>query len=496
MKAVKQRLNEKGQTAIFVAMIFQVLFVLFAMSINIGLVVHDKINLQNSVDFAAYYAAQKQAEILNAIGHTNYQIRQAWKLLSWRYRVLGTLGLDNHPIRQNLTSEVPYPNTDLPSVCVTYSPIWKSVANGENLCRRLNNRIPPLPSVPVIAPFLGINAIISALSISLIAQYDGQCRRHGAFNWWFAASSMMAFRIDQAHRKKTIFGLAQMLSNGNSGDFFDLNGQSVAQGAFKTLEKNLTFGNKSSEGGIQFQLFHSLHNVTREQWLPEIQTIPTINYIDVDNSNGCNADPKEVKNLPGIAEARDFALNVLGGNEIKPWVQSEPPTTHIMHMSMGVEKNPWYMAYVGVRAETKPRQVFFPFGPRISMVARAYAKPFGGRISPWYHSDLPRSSSQSVGPRTDPLAPPRTQQNGLLDSPDDITLLPNYSRFPGDSMGLKSALAINGLKDVLGLRTSYDEFKWIFRGMVAGAPNDPLAWDYDLNQLPPMRRYELSVIAP
>ena len=56
--------------AIFVALIFQVLFVFFAMAINIGLVVHDKINLQNSVDLAAYYAASKQAEVLNVIAHS------------------------------------------------------------------------------------------------------------------------------------------------------------------------------------------------------------------------------------------------------------------------------------------------------------------------------------------------------------------------------------------------------------------------------------------
>ncbi|MCC7404509.1 MAG: hypothetical protein IT288_08950, partial [Bdellovibrionales bacterium] len=85
-------MNENGQTAIFIAMIFQVLFILFAMTINVAMVVHDKINLQNSVDFAAYYAAQKQAEVLNAIAHSNYQIRQSWKVLAWRYRVLGTLG--------------------------------------------------------------------------------------------------------------------------------------------------------------------------------------------------------------------------------------------------------------------------------------------------------------------------------------------------------------------------------------------------------------------
>ncbi|HMN70038.1 MAG TPA: pilus assembly protein TadG-related protein, partial [Bdellovibrionales bacterium] len=84
--------SERGQAAIFVALLFNVLFVFFAMAINVALVVHDKINLQNSTDLAAYYAAAKQAEVLNAIAHQNYAIRQSYKLLAWRYRVLGTMG--------------------------------------------------------------------------------------------------------------------------------------------------------------------------------------------------------------------------------------------------------------------------------------------------------------------------------------------------------------------------------------------------------------------
>src|ERR1700679_743889 len=94
VRVKKVLLNETGQMSIFVALIFQVLFVLFAMVINIGLLVHDKINLQNAVDLGAYYAAERQSEVLNEIGHINYQLRQDYKLLAWRYRVLGTLGRD------------------------------------------------------------------------------------------------------------------------------------------------------------------------------------------------------------------------------------------------------------------------------------------------------------------------------------------------------------------------------------------------------------------
>ena len=83
--------NKRGQIAIFVVLVFQVLFILFAMTINIALVVHDKINFQNSLDLATYYGAKQQAEVLSAMAHINYQMRQNWKLLAWRYRILGTL---------------------------------------------------------------------------------------------------------------------------------------------------------------------------------------------------------------------------------------------------------------------------------------------------------------------------------------------------------------------------------------------------------------------
>ena len=83
--------SERGQIAIFMVFVFQVLFILLGMTINISMTVYDKINFQNSLDLAAYYGAKKQAEVLNAMAHINYQMRQNWKLLSWRYRILGTL---------------------------------------------------------------------------------------------------------------------------------------------------------------------------------------------------------------------------------------------------------------------------------------------------------------------------------------------------------------------------------------------------------------------
>ena len=84
--------RKKGQLIIFGVLIFPVIFFCLAMVINVGMVVHDKINLQNSVDLAAIYAAQRQAEVMDAMAHINYQMRQSYKLLAWRYLVLGNSG--------------------------------------------------------------------------------------------------------------------------------------------------------------------------------------------------------------------------------------------------------------------------------------------------------------------------------------------------------------------------------------------------------------------
>jgi Flp pilus assembly protein TadG len=391
-------LNQRGQAAIFVALMFNVLFVFFAMGINVALVVHDKINLQNSVDLAAYYAASKQAEMLNAIAHQNYQIRQSWKLLTWRYRVLGTMGLyqgDPHPVWTGDVSDTPYGQAVTPSLCITYKPTWQEVPTGENLCNRPNLRIPPLPEVKVIAGFLGINHGIAALSRQLRAQFDFQCQRKGAYNWWFSMSILHAFRLDQRNRKQFIYALADNLSKGQQGDFTDLDGQLVSIGAKKTFEKNLTFANRQAFGN-DFQMFNSLQGVDRKQWLPEVQIAPTMIYTDVNNEAGCNADPQPVSNLPQRSGAVDLLNQAypqgLQASDLFVWRTGNVLADSDFQYSIGVEKNPWFMPYIGIKVKTTPRQIFFPFGSGIEMVARSYAKPFGGRIGPWYSSRWDRGN--------------------------------------------------------------------------------------------------------
>lgn len=495
------RLGERGQAAIFVALLFNVLFVFFAMAINIALVVHDKINLQNSADMAAYYLASKQAELMNVIAHQNYQIRQSYKLLAWRYHTLGTMGLyqdaaNVHPVWTGDTSDTVYPPSVRPSLCVTYKPTWVEVPEGENLCNRENLRIPPLPEVQVIAGFLGINLGIAALSRQLRMQFDIQCQKHGAYNWWFAMSILHSFRLDQRNRKQVIFALARNLSQ---TDPIDLDGNSITEGARKTFLKNLTFANRQSfeRGNANFEVFNSLENIDYRQWLVETKITPTLIYTDVDNQPGCNADPQPIANLPQRPGGRDllnqpFPAGLEAGNLLE-WRQERFLADSDYQFSSGVEKNPWYMAYMGVKVETNPRQIFFPFGSGVRMVARAFAKPFGGRIGPWYSANWARGAPNSDGPLVDPLIAPRVAAGGLMNNPQDVRRLPNYSRYPGDQLGMQSKLALNALTGIGGINISFNSYKNIKEEIQPGAPNDILAWD---GAAPPIRNFEIAALSP
>ncbi|MCB0421418.1 MAG: Tad domain-containing protein, partial [Bdellovibrionales bacterium] len=500
--------------AIFIALIFQVLFVLFAMSINLALVVHDKINLQNAVDLAAYYGAQRQAELLNVIAHQNYQIRQSWKLLAWRYQVISTLGLDRppdpHPARSgfNLT-ETPFApggNSYKPSVCVTFVNNWEIPNNAnDNLCHSPIVNIPALPQVPVIAGFIGINVALASLSQQLRAQYNSNCDTHGARNWWWTMMIFNGFRQDQRNRKEVIFKLAENLSK---HDFVDLNGSPVSAGVAKTLRKNLTWGNDNDQDspfqGLSW--FNSMEGVDRKSWLPEIQITPTGYYTDVAPGSGCNAAPKHVSQLParGTAQALLNNDNTLpGATALIPYSQGTPPAESLEHMSLGVEKNPWFNVYFGVKAQTKPRQLFFPFGEPMVFQARAFAKPFGGRIGPWHQISWNPNDSQSSGPKVDYNLPPRAA--GFLDSSLDLFRLPNYGRFPGDVLGLRSRQAMaalddpgNPLRTLKNIKMHHYEINHLINPMLEdpNLSNDPLSWNWMNNTAAGVRDYELAAISP
>ncbi len=519
--------SERGQMAIFIALIFQVLFVFFAMIVNVGLIVHDKINLQNSVDIAAYYAAQRQAEMLNAIAHQNYQIRQAWKLLAWRIRVLGDLGYKEHPMQLetgNLFQDVSAFDGGVsngnglikskwrPTVCVNHG-IW---GNTQNLCYNSKTVIPELPSIPTVNPFFPANFGIQAAVKRLKDIAKADCAATGPVNFELAIRWIKAYRNQVASSKRIIREYAKAMSE-NPYEFRDIKKNSVRGGTLKVLKYNLTRANLKSlnESEDQFRFFNSLGTTGKSQdWLNEVPIYPLIYYTDLDGRGAsCRG---EAKPIAGQGQENRPVYD-LGKDDVDDFFRNEPQQiTDEYHSTFGFEKNPWMMAYVGVYAETKPRKPYLPFGDPIVLKAKAFAKPFGGRIGPWYYTTWSKGKNSSSGnQKVDNLAPlPLDPSTGLPEQSSASVLelgIPNYSRFPGDTLGLVSKASLALFKEsITSMVKSGDYLNPVFYSATP-ANEDGLAMAAETNssdgainkfipslgyKAPWIREIEVAAIAP
>jgi hypothetical protein len=534
--------NSKGQVALFVALIFQVLFVFFAMIVNVGLLVHHKINLQNSVDLAAYYGAMKQAEMLNAIGHVNYQIRQSFKLLTFRYQQLGSAGTvasGRHPYmmtgsatgvvtREDDSKVLPYDT----AFCIPYAP-FDLVNQNESYCKTDQTMVVPLPGVPSFGAsnqWSGFQANVIQLATVLQQQAQNYCAKTMGMNWLQLARFIVAYKMDIRNRKKLLLGLASELSKNEPRD---IQGDSIKDGVYRTLLKNLTLPNReslsSNAGGAKFEFVNSFsvgscgnggntNGLLPPGWLKEMFIFPIYAVFDAvcDSSTTANniqfkpkyfnvgAQPSVSQNVqPQYAsQAADLAqlATEMPGN-------SGNPDQLLYRTSAGFEKDPWCVGYVGVSATTIPKIPFSPFGS-VTLKATAFAKPFGGRIGPWYGTVWPGGADQSdPAVQTDAVMPMRVKEDIQIGTVDPAQLrlnnkiFPNHSRYMGDKAGVMSELTMGYFAKAIHEKLGLIKLAWFDQITDQGydqknANGDPLAWDKDLNQAPPIRNLEISAIAP
>jgi len=542
--------NEKGQVALFVALAFQILFLFFAMVINVGLLVHHKINLQNSVDLAAYYGASKQAEDLNVVAHTNYQIRQSWKLLAWRYRMLG-MGGDNteHPFNKTtgqvglrtgpgILADIEGTNPlnptwyDEPAFCISYSPFAEKVV-GENNCLNIQTSVTLFSTPPVIAGFLSLSSAVAAASTQLRENALTACGQFGARNYLQLARFVVGYNFDQANRLTFIKQFSGDMSN-STDDFFDIDGASVKTGIQATLSNNLTAANRTGLGTVK--VYNSLgdpncgvtggSSASTPQWLSAVNLYPAFGYVDYNcgRTSETMIAPAPTELTQALPAATTPGQNFYDQiSQLAKWVGFQSDPTSSLNYSIGVEKNPWCMAYVGVSATATPNIPFSPFGS-VTLKARSYAKPFGGRIGPWYAKRWDRgntssnTTSNTPSLKTDPLLPPRWTNASNMGTPTDPTRSPNYSRFIGDIYGLKTRnvlfqydRAIYGLSKAFAVPpvspnqdysdgapayAHWDHLPFAFESQNQADSGDLLAWNSTTNGMSRMRYLELLAILP
>ena len=377
--------NAKGQIAIFVVLVFQVLFILFAMTINIGLVVHDKINFQNSLDLAVYYGAKKQAEVLNAMAHINYQMRQNWKLLAWRYRILGTLGQDHgHPQTEG-PKNYWCPQNEISSggsnsqnnycdgrggtpnhqsfcnaamgrssslspriydgycdakyfICISNKLWQRGIRNAstQNICEKYEVHIQPITPLNIVAPFMAEAQIAFRGVQNLMPLAAGNCRMESVLNWFMAQMFLTHFRLDQKDRKVMMANIYdKTLKEGK-----DLDGEDIFKGAKNVFSKNLSSANKKGAGPDPYGLveFNSFGDEEFKIIFEYLNVWPILHYLKTDgsdysSSSGC----KDAKIRPhykyGPDDWRDDVKPALSGHPLEQHINRR--VEHLFNQNMG-----------------------------------------------------------------------------------------------------------------------------------------------------------------
>lgn len=72
--ARRERKARRGQAAVLIAMVLFSLVLFMAMATNVGIVINDKVRMQNTADLATYSAAYTEAQVLNQLTFINTQI--------------------------------------------------------------------------------------------------------------------------------------------------------------------------------------------------------------------------------------------------------------------------------------------------------------------------------------------------------------------------------------------------------------------------------------
>ncbi len=503
---VLTRKNQKGQVAVFVALIFQVIFVFFALLINVGLLVHHKINLQQSTDLAAYYGAMKQAETLNAIAHINFQIKQAWKLLTWRYRILGTfgftkgntlvgtLGHQNFPFefrpgpgfhyygsagtRNNKCAfpgaTEPLGTQDIPFFCVGHSG-FANWSQGESNCQLSCGgfstaraiRSIPLPS-GISVPGANIAGSVRAATELINTRLRGLCRQLGPTGATLLSRFIVGYVNETTPRLKTIELLAKNLSLA-ADRVLDIEGNTLRSGSLLTLKNNLTEANLSGfrdsnfiiENGLGSDTCKFTDGLNGPQFLRKID-FNFINYF-IHNCTVSGSGPNEAfdyvpENVydPNSATGLGSAFNLLSP-DLTTVLESvlNPQTLH----TIGFEKNPHCVEYYAVKASSEPQIPFLPL-TKIKLNALAIAKPFGGNIGPWYGKTWPQGAEKSQyddnnqTTKTDETLPIRDLRGatGVNDVTRSVYSQPNFSLYVGDLRGLRNSDYIAAYHSALAIR--------------------------------------------
>jgi hypothetical protein len=387
-KLVKMRQGEHGQVAILFALVFTFLFVLFALVVDFGHIVNDKMNLQIAADTAAYAGAAWQARQLNRIAAVNYRLRQDWKEFAMRVNVTHMRHNRNYPRGAQYYNGAPQAPAIDPWIC-QQAEGYRSLsglqyAQDTNLCRNADpatGGLPPIVVPPVIAKFDPFAIAIQSQIKQIQKAADQECAAAASDNQILAQHLLRIYERRARFHADQINALTEwvnQIANENPAN----SQHPLLKAAYQTAMNNLSLSNKD---GFNFQIMQPTGN--QYLALEPSNAQPSLFYINFQpQGGGCVGKPDFV-------EGTSIPVNFTKKTEV--------------------------VTYFAVKLTSKPKLFFMPerwtTDSFPELVAYAAAKPFGSRIGP--------------GAATDELVPTPNR-------PGNSSRLVNFSFRPGDNLGM------------------------------------------------------------
>jgi len=384
----KRRDGERGQVAILFALVFTFMFVLFAMVVDFGHLVNNKINLQNSADAAAYAGAAWQAQALSRLGQVNYRLRQNVKELAMRAQVTHLRHNARFPRgSQNWNGNGAPPNVE-PFIC-QQAHGYRGLSGlkykaDTNLCENASpstGGLPPIVVPPVIAswdPF----AVAIAAQIRKIADASKQeCAAAALDNRRLVEHLINVYTQRSRFHAGQVRQLESWINEVGGGNAESLD-HPIARTAFTTARNNLTLAN-------------------RDEFKMEILTPTGGEYVRLNEQ---------------IMRASLFFVNF---NVEGEGCVGRPSFLDFDNMSAAFNKDQTIVTYFAVKLSSRPRMLFMPQRwidaafPQLE--AFAAAKPFGSRVGPDVAADQ--------------LVP-------VPNRPGNNNRSVNFSFRPGDNLGI------------------------------------------------------------
>lgn len=397
-----------------------------AFTINVGLFVKAKINLQNATDAAAFSGAAVQARQLSKIGYLNWEMRNIYKEWMYKYYVIGNLNIPNVENPASITGDVVQyrlqPDNEVLSGVVTPDPfnipaVCIHIAGSQtNICKRYS--IPGLPEFGS-SNLPGAEEASRAFMDTLIATKVNDCVDRTRLNMLVANTwtyNVLASTMDESLAGKgpailadrqgawpkavelaiRIRNLEKVMNRPAVQGKVCRNGSSELTGCTVSIDDIIQERQHGNERIVKafYSGYRNLGNGIDNE-MKNSFTLTEIPPMPVKNEN-----PRNASNLlvpPPFYEKQWVDLKLMMVNYAIFYAamipRADSRTSGACDVSkvaipvpgypMGFYKDPDVVTYYAVRGEAEFIGMFNPFREgAVKMTAYAAAKPFGGRIGP------------------------------------------------------------------------------------------------------------------